>query len=183
VVRSHSVFWKYIADGRIAIAHRGPRLRDARPARKPAEKPHREFAGRVPMGSPGWRDVGRRGRFQIFLGEKSQMVRSRFHSAGPRDVRDGLAIAHRRSQRRYARDGRRSRVGGGWPGRSMARPMRPRWRARVRHRCRAATGLTLRDGLTFVETTIRLLLVKDSIAPGWGGSGRASLARRPSGHC
>ena len=53
------------------------------------------------------------------------------------------------------RDGRRPEDRGGWPGRSMpcARDGR-----RVRHRCRAAAGLTLRDGLTFVETTIRLLL-------------------------
>jgi SAM-dependent methyltransferase len=81
------------------------------------------------------------------------------------------------SQRRYARDGRRSRVGGGWPVRSMARPMRPRWRARVRHRCLAATGLTLRDGLTFVETTIRLLLV-NRIRSRPDGAGQAGPASR-----
>ena len=33
-----------------------------------------------------WLDVGRRARFQFFWGEKSQLVRSRFRSAGPNDV-------------------------------------------------------------------------------------------------
>ena len=45
---------------------------------------------------------------------------------------------------------------GGWRGLLMARCARDG--RHVRHRCRAAAGLTLRDGLTFVETTIRLLL-------------------------
>jgi site-specific recombinase XerD len=50
------------------------------------------------MGFPGWRDVGRRARFKIFWGGKSQVVRSRFHSAGPRDVRDvGWSTASARS--------------------------------------------------------------------------------------
>jgi hypothetical protein len=66
-----------------------------RTARKPAEKPHREFAAPVPMGSPGWRS-GLASNF--FLGEISQMGGSRFHSAGPRDVCDGRWSDGRRAR-------------------------------------------------------------------------------------
>jgi hypothetical protein len=78
----------------------------------------------------------------------------------------------------------RSKVEGwGWLAASIdGAPDAPeRWRARVRHRCRAATGLTLRDGLIFVETTIRLLLVNRirSRPDGAGQAGPASRGGRP----
>src|SRR5262245_33807016 len=54
----------------------------ARTARKPAEKPHREFATPVPMGSVGWRRR-QAGLASNFLGEISQMGGRDFTAAVP----------------------------------------------------------------------------------------------------
>ena len=54
------------------------------------------------------------------------------------------------------------RLGGGWPGRSMACPMRPKWRAACVIAVVPPRDLRCVMRLTLVETTIRLLLA-DSI--------------------